>query len=67
MTLRARIWGLLDPTRHGHAAARVRALEILLILIGIVSVSAGTVEWVTPAPRAVAAGVTGIVAVLFLL
>jgi voltage-gated potassium channel len=66
LTLRARIWGLLDPTRHGHAAGRVRALEILLILIGIVSVSAGTVEWLVPAARAVAAGVTGIVAVLFL-
>ena len=66
MTLRARIWGLLDPARHGHAAGRVRALEILLILIGIFSVSAGTVEWVMPGPRAVAAGVTGIVAVLFL-
>ena len=65
MTLRARIWGLLDPTRHGHAAGQVRALEILLIMIGIFSVSAGTVEWVAPATRAVAAGVTGIVAVLF--
>jgi len=65
MTLRARIWGLLDPTSHGHAARRVRGLEILLILIGIFSVSAGTVDWIAPAARAVAASVTGIVAVLF--
>jgi voltage-gated potassium channel len=66
LTLRARIWGLLDPTSHGHVARRVRALEILLILIGIFSVSAGTVDSVAPAARAVAASVTGIVAVLFL-
>lgn len=65
MTIRARICGLLDQTSHGHAARRVRALEILLILIGIFSVSAGTVEGVAPAARAVAASVTGIVAVLF--
>jgi voltage-gated potassium channel len=65
LTLRARIWGLLDPTSHGHAARRVRALEILLILIGIFSVSAGTVDWVVPAARTVTASVTGIVAVLF--
>jgi voltage-gated potassium channel len=65
LTLRARIWGLLDPTSHGHAAGRVRALEILLILIGIFSVSAGTVDSIAPAARAVAASVTGIVAVLF--
>ncbi len=65
MTLRARIWGLLDPTSHGHTAGRVRALEILLILIGIFSVSAGTVDSIAPAARAVAASVTGIVAVLF--
>ena len=65
MTLRARIWGLLDPTSRGHAARRVRALEISLILIAIFSVSAGTVDWVAPAARAVAASVIGIVAVLF--
>jgi voltage-gated potassium channel len=63
--LRERIWGLLDPTRHGHAAGRVRTLEILLILIGISSVSAGTVDSVAPPARAVVGSVTGIVAVLF--
>jgi len=63
--VRARIFGLLDPASHAHAARRVRVLEILLILIGISSVSAGTVGGVSPAARAVAAAVTGIVAVLF--
>jgi len=66
LTLRARIHGLLDPGSHGHAARRVRALEVLLILIGISSVSAGTVGGLAPAARAAAATVTGIVAVLFL-
>ena len=66
MTLRARIHGLLDPGSHGHAARRVRALEVLLILIGISSVSAGTVGGLAPAARAAAATVTGIMAVLFL-
>jgi voltage-gated potassium channel len=64
-TLRTRIFGLLDPTSHGHAASRVRALEVLLILIGISSVSAGTVDGLAPAARAAAAIITGIVAVLF--
>jgi voltage-gated potassium channel len=66
LTLRARIWGLLDPTSHGHAARRVRALEILLILIGIFSVSAGTVDSVALPARSVVGSITGIVAVLFL-
>lgn len=65
MALRSRIYGLLDPTSHGHAARRVRALEISLILIGIASVSAGTVDGLAPAARAMTAAVTGIVAVLF--
>ena len=66
MTLRARIHGLLDEDSHGHAARRVRALEVLLILVGITSVSAGTVDGLAPAARAIAAAVTGAVAVLFL-
>lgn len=66
LTLRAGIWGLLEPTSHGHAARRLRAFEILLILVGIFAVSAGTVARVAPAARTVAASVTGIVALLFL-
>ena len=57
---------MLDPSSHGHAASRVRALEVLLILIGISSVSAGTVDGLAPAARTAAATTTGIVAVVFL-
>jgi voltage-gated potassium channel len=63
--LRARIFGLLDPSSQGHAASRIRRLEILLILVGISSVSAGTVDGLAPAARAAAAIFTGIVAVVF--
>jgi voltage-gated potassium channel len=65
LTLRSRIYGLLDPRSHGHAARRVRALETLLILIGITSVSVGTVDGIAPAVRTVAATITGIMATLF--
>jgi voltage-gated potassium channel len=63
--VRARIFGLLDPSSQGHAASRIRRLEILLILVGISSVSAGTVDGLAPAARAAAAIFTGIVAVVF--
>jgi len=63
--LRARIFALLDPASQGLAASRIRRLEVLLILIGIASVSAGTVDAVAPAARAAAAVITGIVAVAF--
>lgn len=66
LSLRTRIFELLDPASHGHAASRVRAFEVLLIVIGISSVSAGTVGGLAPAARAAAAIITGIVAVLFL-
>lgn len=65
--LRARIYELLDPVGEGHAARQVRALEVLLILIGISSVSAGTVDSLPPQARAIAAIVSGVVAALFLL
>ena len=65
MTLRARIYGLLDPASHGHAAREVRALEVVLILIGISSVSAGTVASLPPGARVAAASITAVVAVLF--
>ena len=67
MTLRAQIHGLLGEGSHGHAARRVRALEVLLILVGITSVSAGTVDGMAPTARSIAAAVTGVVAVLFLI
>jgi voltage-gated potassium channel len=65
MTLRARIYSLLDPASDGHAARRMRGLEVVLILVGISSVSAGTVDGLPPEARLVAAVVTGIVAALF--
>jgi len=65
LSLRTGVFGLLDPGSVAHAARRVRTLEVLLILIGISSVSAGTVDGIAPAARAVAATITGIVAVLF--
>ena len=63
--LRKQIYALLDPSSDGHAARRVRGLEVLLILIGISSVSAGTLGAFAPGGRAAAAAVTGIVAMLF--
>ncbi|MSP98052.1 MAG: cyclic nucleotide-binding domain-containing protein [Betaproteobacteria bacterium] len=66
LTLRTRIYGLLDHANHGHTARRVRALGITLNLIGMVSVSAGTVDALGPTARALASAVTGVVAVVFL-
>ena len=65
MTLRARIHSLLDQASDGHAARRIRGFEVALILVGISSVSAGTVDGLPPEARLVAAVVTGIVAALF--
>lgn len=63
--MRKQIYALLDPGNHADAARRLRALEITLILAGIASVSAGTVDALSPAARAVAGGLTGVVAALF--
>ena len=65
MALRTRIYAFLDPGNHAHAARRLRALEIALILGGIASVSAGTVDDLSSGARGVAAALTGIVATLF--
>ena len=65
LQLRKKIFDLLDPTSHGHAASRVRTAGVLVLLIGICSVSAGTVVGLAPAARATAAIITGIVAVVF--
>ncbi len=65
MTLRTRIYGLLDPSGQSHAARQVRALEIFLNLIGIASVSVGTLDSLAPNAREVAAIVTGVVATAF--
>lgn len=65
MILRRRIHALLDPANHGHAARQLRLLEVVLILAGIGSVSAGTLDRVGPTAIAVAAALTGIVAAVF--
>jgi voltage-gated potassium channel len=65
VTLRTRLYALLDPASHGHSARQVRALEVALILVGISSVSAGTVDGLPAEARSIAAAVTGIVAALF--
>ena len=65
MTLRVRIHSLLDPASDGHAARRIRGFEVALILVGISSVSAGTVDGLSPEARLLAALVTGVVAALF--
>jgi voltage-gated potassium channel len=65
MTLRASLHSLLDPASDAHAARRMRGLEVALILVGISSVSAGTVDGLPPEARLVAALVTGIVAAVF--
>ncbi len=65
LTLRTRIYGLLDRTSQRYGARRLRVLEILMILIGISSVGAGTVEGLAPTALAAAASVTGFVAIVF--
>ena len=66
MTLRVQIYEVMSPASDGHAARRVRALEILLILVGIITVSEGTVDGLTPTARALLAIVTGLVSLVFL-
>ncbi len=65
VTLRRKIYGLLDPASQGHGARQVLTLEVLLILVGMASVAAGTVDSLSPVTRAWAAFVTGVVAFVF--
>ena len=65
MTVRAKIYGLLDPSSQATASLRMQTLEVILNLIGIVSVSVGTLEALTPNARALTALITGLIAVLF--
>ena len=65
LELRQRIYDLLDEENHSHAARRMRAVEIILILIGIAAVAIGTVETIHAATRLAVEGVTGAVAVLY--
>jgi voltage-gated potassium channel len=66
LSLRARTYALLDLHSHEHAATRMRAFLVAVNLLGIASVSIGTIDGVGPLARAVAATVTGIVATVFL-
>lgn len=66
MALRAKAYALLDLRSHEQAAMRTRALLVAINLLGIASVSIGTIEAVGPTVRALAATVTGIVATVFL-
>lgn len=66
MTRRAQICLLVDLSNQSLAARRVRRLEVCLNLLGILSVSVGTVEVLTESTRSIAAIVTGTVSVLFL-
>jgi voltage-gated potassium channel len=66
LALRTTAYALLDLHSHEHAAVRMRTLLVVLNLLGIASVSAGTIDSIGPVARAVAATVTGIVATIFL-
>lgn len=63
--LRAQVYALLDPSSDAHAARRARTGGVLLILIGICSVAAGTLGGLAPHQRGIAAVITGIVALVF--
>ncbi len=66
MTPRARGYALLDLHSHERGAVRTRALLVLVNLLGIASVSIGTIDAAGPVARAIAATVTGVVAMVFL-
>lgn len=66
MALRARAYALLDLRSHEHAATRMRAFLVAVNLLGIASVSIGTIDGAGPIARAAAATITGIVATVFL-
>ena len=66
MTLRQRVFAVLDSESLSPAARRLRAAEIIAILAGLTSVAAGTIDGLATGARALAAGATGVVATLFL-
>ena len=65
MTLRRKFHELLDPGSHSHAARQIRLLEVALILLGIGSVSIGTLEHTDGLTITFAAACTGVVAAAF--
>ncbi|MCF8166990.1 MAG: cyclic nucleotide-binding domain-containing protein [Rhodoferax sp.] len=67
MTHRANIYRLSNPANQDKVGRRMRAFEVLVNLIGIVSVSVGTLHDLSGESRALAATITGVVAALFLI
>jgi voltage-gated potassium channel len=67
MSWQQKLYGLLDAENGSRGAHHMRALEVVLILIGIGAVGVGTMNDLTPARHAMAATLTGIVATVFLL
>jgi len=65
--MRKRIFDLLDPNSHEHAAFRVRLMNVFVIIIGICAVSAGTITALTPSSRIIAGIVTQVVSFIFIL
>src|SRR4051812_21046230 len=67
MSLRSRIWGVLDPHSEAHAARQFRVGDNLVNVLGLASVSAGTLEHISAAGRSSAATITAVVAGIFFL
>ena len=64
MTLRQRVYDILDEDNQAHAARRMRLAEVTVILIGIAAVSIGTVDSIQPGTLLAVQILTGIVAIL---
>jgi len=63
--LRTWVCSLLDPEHPSPAAQRTRAAQVLLILLGIAALSAGTLGTLSPSTHALAGVVTAVVAAAF--
>ncbi len=66
MTPPQKLYALLDAENGSRASRHVRSLEVALILLGIASVSAGTMDDLSEGRRLVAGALTAVVAALFL-
>lgn len=65
--MRKRIFELLDPNSHEYAAFQVRMVNVLIIIIGICSVSAETVTVLNHTARIVVNVITQVVSFIFIL
>ena len=66
MNFRRQVYALLDPENHANPARRTRLALVGVILVGIVSVSIGTLETIGPWTRLFSTALSGLVAALFL-